>query len=74
MTRAEVESLVIRELNYLPSEKVEEQLDVALFLRSREKTSSTQTNRQRALGLLQGKATCVFGEDFSITDEEFLRL
>jgi len=74
MMRAEIESQVIEELHRLPPEKVEELLDFALFLRSRVKQGTIQTNRQRVLGLLQGKATCVIGEDFSITDEEFLHL
>jgi hypothetical protein len=72
MTKAEIENQVVQELHDLPVEKVREVLDFVLFLHSRlQKTDEIQTPR-RPLGLLKGKAECRIGEDFSVTDEEFL--
>jgi hypothetical protein len=74
MTRIEIENQVVQTLQQLPLEKVQELLDFALFLRTRAQEEPPPFPQPRPLGLLQGKATCLIGEDFSITDEELLRL
>lgn len=56
----------------IPLEKTGELRDFALFLLNRAKAAKQPP--ARALGILQGKASCVIREDFSITDEELLRL
>lgn len=72
MTKAEIENRVVQELHDLPLEKVQELLDFALFLHSRLQTEDKSHQPRRPLGLLEGKAECRIGEDFSVTDEEFL--
>ncbi|MGH8474404.1 MAG: DUF2281 domain-containing protein [Methylococcales bacterium] len=74
MTKVEIENQLIQTLHLLPFEKAEELLDFALFLHTHAKAKPQSTPQPRALGLLQGKGSCVIGEKFSITDEEFLRL
>jgi hypothetical protein len=71
MTRTEIETKVLRELRYLPLDKLEETLDFVLFLRARVNPSMVTT--QRPLGLLKDRATCRIDNDFAITDEELLQ-
>ncbi len=74
MNRAEIETQLMRELRCLPLDKAEELLDFALFLRSRNQYGHPTSSKQRPLGLLKGKASCHIADDFSISDEELLRL
>lgn len=62
----------LRDSQEVPLEKTGELLDFALFLHGRAKALKQPPSR--ILGVLQGKASCVIGEDFAITDEELLRL
>ena len=72
MTRVALETQVLNELRHLPLEQAQEALDFVMFLRSRAR--SQNPSRIRPLGLMQGKASCHLAEDFSISDEELLRL
>ena len=72
MTRAALETQVLNELRHLSLEQAQEALDFVMFLRSRVREQNP--HRVRPLGLMQGKASCRIAEDFSISDEELLRL
>ena len=72
MTRAALETQVLAELRHLSLEQAQEALDFVLFLRSRLRHHDDQPQR-RPLGLMQGKASCQFADDFEISDEELLR-
>ena len=65
MNRAEIEQRVITEIHSLPFNKVEETLSFILKLKN-------QTVQKRPLGLLKGKVNFQLGENFKMTDEEFL--
>lgn len=72
MTRSVIETQILNEIRHLSLEKAQEALDFVIFLRSRiQQQNPPQT---RPLGLLQGKASCHIAEDFSISDDELLRL
>ncbi len=71
MTRAALETQVLAELRHLPLEQAQEALDFVSFLRSR--TQQPNQPQPRPLGLMQGKASCQFADDFEISDEELLR-
>ncbi|MER2557153.1 MAG: hypothetical protein ABTQ93_06710 [Candidatus Competibacter denitrificans] len=72
MTRIALETQILNEVRHLPLEKAQQALDFVIFLRSRiQQQNPPQT---RPLGLLQGKASCHIAEDFSISDDELLRL
>lgn len=67
MTRTEIEQAVLNEIHTLPLDKVEATLNYVLSLKN-------QPVKKRPLGLLKGKVEFVIGEDFKMTDEEFLNL
>lgn len=74
MTRTALEIQILNELHHLPLEMAEEALDFVMFLRTRVRETHSRPLPTRPLGLMKDKATCRIEEDFSITDEELLRL
>ncbi len=67
MNRIEIEQAVLKEMHSLPLDKVEATLNYVLSLKN-------QPVKKRPLGLLKGQVEFVIGEDFKMTDEEFLNL
>lgn len=65
MTRAEIEQVILKEMHTLPLDKVEATLNFVLSLKN-------QAVKKRPLGLLKDKVEFAIGEDFKMTDEEFL--
>jgi len=65
MNRTEIEQAVLKEIHTLPLDKVVATLNFVLSLKS-------QAVKKRPLGLLKDKVEFTIGEDFKITDEEFL--
>jgi hypothetical protein len=65
MNRTEIEQAVLKEIHNLPLEKVEATLNFILSLKN-------QSVKKRPLGLLKGKVEFTIGEDFKMTEEEFL--
>lgn len=61
----------LNKLRQLPLEQAQEALDFVSFLRSRIRQRNQP--QPRPLGLMQGKASCQFADDFEISDEELLR-
>lgn len=65
MNRAEIEQAVLKEIHTLPLDKVEATLNFVLSLKK-------LPEKKRPLGLLKDKVEFAIGEDFKMTDEEFL--
>jgi hypothetical protein len=65
MNRAEIEQAVLNEIHTLPLEQVEATLNFILSLKN-------QSVKKGPLGLLKGKVEFAIGDNFKMTDEEFL--
>ena len=66
MNRVEIEQAVLDEIHTLPLDKVEATLK---FVRS----LKTKPAKKRPLGLLKDKVAFDLGENFKMTDDEFLQ-
>ena len=65
MNRSEIEQAVLKEIHTRPLDKVEATLNFVLSLKN-------QPVKKRPLGLLKGKVEFAIGDNFKMTDEEFL--
>ena len=66
MNRTEIEQAVLKEMHFLPLDKVEATLNFVLSLKN-------QPVKKRPLGLLKGKVEFAIGENFKMTDEAFFQ-
>jgi len=66
MNRTEIEQAVLKEMHFLPLDKVEATLNFVLSLKNK-------PVKKRPLGLLKGKVEFAIDENFKMTDEEFLQ-
>lgn len=72
MNRIEIETRALHELHALPLEKASEALDFILFLRARSEPHATPV-KNRPLGILKDRASCMIAPDFAISDDDLLR-
>ncbi len=69
MKHLEIEKQIIEQLHDLPLEATREVLNFVQYLVQKSSRSNAES---RPLGLLKGKASCHFRDDFEMTDEELL--